>query len=864
MPVTGLGYWTWNLPAGTVTLSPEAQRIFGEGSLDGSIASWLRSVDAADAKALQDIEDQVRNGQRTFSFEYRFTGRDGLQRWLKSDGEVVSVDDHGTPVTLAGTVIELDDRQGGGPRPRRNDAPARLDAVDAWIWEQDPSYRLTSLSGESQEAIPELAGTFGRRRWELPHAVPLNTSWQQHIEALERREPFRGFEYRIGDGPDASYVSTSGDPVYDDAGDYRGYAGTARNITRRVKAEQAATQARVLLRQASRLGQLGAWALRFPDMDLEWTDESRRIFGLPADAQPTWEQMLAHFEEPHRAELQQAVADCIARQTTFSLEARAVTRQGRTAWLRIIGEPEPSFTGPCRRVIGAIQDISARKEDARRLQEVNETLVTTLESITGGFYTLDRQWRFTYVNHETERVTKRPRNELLGVSIFALFPWFAGSRFHQEFERALSECRTVHFEACSEALDVWVEVYAYPSSQGLTIYFQDITERKNAQQALKASEERHRLLFEVSLDAIFQLEEMSGTILSANPAACQMFGLTEAQLRERGRAGLVAPEERRLEPLLRQIRTTGTNRGPLTMVRGDGTRFEADVSGAMFKASDGNQYSSVVVRDTSQLVKYQAQILALNESLAHKVRERTAELEAANAELKAFAHSLAHDLRTPIAAINAFGHALEARLGASAGPEREYAAKIQQAGQQLDDYVEALLSHARISQAPIRQSRVDLSAMAEDILADLRLRDPGRTVLTEVQPGLLVSGDGTLLRMALENLLGNAWKFSSRRAAAQIRLTREQESAGSITFCVSDNGAGFDMEYAHRLFGTFQRLHTESEFPGTGIGLANVQRIVSRHGGRIRAVGRKDAGASFHVTLPKQPASAAQVPGESG
>ena len=175
----------------------------------------------------------------------------------------------------------------------------------------------------------------------------------------------------------------------------------------------------------------------------------------------------------------------------------------------------------------------------------------------------------------------------------------------------------------------------------------------------------------------------------------------------------------------------------------------------------------------------------------------------------------------------------------------------------------ALLSHARISQAPIRQSRVDLSAMAEEILADLRLQDPGRTVATHVQPDLVVTGDGTLLRMALENLLGNAWKFSSRRPAAQIRFSCVQEAAGSITFCVSDNGAGFDMAHASRLFGTFQRLHTEAEFPGTGIGLANVHRIVSRHGGRIRAVGRKDEGASFYVTLPERPAVAAQVLRES-
>jgi PAS domain S-box-containing protein len=547
------------------------------------------------------------------------------------------------------------------------------------------------------------------------------------------------------------------------------------------------------------------------------------------------------------------VADCVAHAKGFHVEARAVTAQGRTTWLQIIGEPEPAFTGPIRRVIGAVQDISARKEDARRLREVNEQLTTTLESITQGFYALDRQWRFTYVNHETERVAQRPRSELLGRPIGELFSWFAGSRFHQEYQRALADGRTAHFEELLEEFGVWVEVYAYPSSQGLAVYFQDITERKNAEEALRESEERHRLLFEVSLDAIFQVEQASGRIMAANPAACRMFGMTEARLRELDRLALVAPHEQRVERVLQ------VGHGQLRLVRGDGSEFEAELSGVLFTASDGTTYASVVVRDLSELLKYQAEILALNEDLARKVHERTADLEAANAELRAFAHSLAHDLRTPIAAVDAFGRALEERLGSASERERNYVTRIRQAAQQLDDYVEALLSQTRISQATMRVSRIDLSATAEGILADLRLREPHRTVVTNVQPGLSALGDGTLLRMALENLLGNAWKFTRKRALAEIRFSAAEDAQGTTTFCVSDNGAGFDMEYAHKLFGTFERLHTQAEFPGTGIGLANVQRIISRHGGRIWAVGEPGVGASFYFTLA-QGAGVAESP----
>jgi PAS domain S-box-containing protein len=842
----GLGYWLWDLAAGGLTLSPEARELFGPCGFDGSFASWLACVDPNDAQKLQELEFQVRSGRKTFSFEYHFRGADGLRRRFKSDGEVVDVDAQGTPVMLAGTVLLLE----APPQERNHASLALLEEERVWTWEQDASYRFTALDGGPHTPLAELAGAIGLRPWELPQSVPRESTWRDHVATLERRESFRGFEHQIGSGPDAAYVSVSGDPVYGATGEFVGYRGIARNITRRARAEEAATYSRFMLQQACRLGHVGGWALRVPGMEVEWTKESQQLLGHAGSHSLSWQEAILHLDEPSRARLLQAVSDCVANGSAFSLEARAFARGGKERWLRIVGEAERSVIGPCRRVIGAIHDISEKREDARRLQELNERLTTTLESITEGFYTLDRQWRFTYVNHETERVTKRSRAELLGRPIADLYPWFFGSEFHLQYERALNEGRTAHFECFSPALGLWVEVYAYPSPQGLAVYFEDITERRRIQDALASSEERHRLFVEVSIDAILQVEHESGRIVSANAAACEMFRLTAAQMRERGRRGLVAPRETRLDSLIAAAEKTGRGGGRLTLVRGDGTEFEAEISGAIFKASDGITYASVVIRDISESLKHEAEIVALNDSLAEKVRERTAELEAANAELKAFAHSLAHDLRTPIAAVNTLAHVLEQRLGSAAERERQYASRIRQAGQQLDDYVDALLSHARISQAPIHPSRVNMARAAEAVLADLRLNEPGRMVVAHVQPDLTAYGDPTLLRLVLQNLLGNAWKFTRDSPAAQIWFSAERHADGSQTFCVRDNGAGFDMDYAHKLFGVFQRLHTQAEFPGTGIGLSNVQRIVARHGGRVWATGQQGVGASFHFSLP--------------
>ncbi|MBK6004807.1 PAS domain S-box protein [Ramlibacter ginsenosidimutans] len=846
--IAGLGCWTWNLSTGEIALSAEAERIFGEAGPQLTFESWLRCVDPADAGRLPALEEALRGGQRTFSFEYFFTNPGGARRRLKGDGEVVSLDERGAPAVVAGTVLDL----GDSTSEARTAHPGSFhaDRASSWLWEQDADYRFTLVEGGEQRRIPDLDVALGRARWELAHAVPLASSWDEHIAALESRLPFREFEYRIGDGPDAACFSVSGDPVFDGAGRFRGYRGTSHDITRRVRAEEEARQARLLLQQASRLARIGGWALRVPGMEVEWTPEGAQLLGGASDGPLAWEQAFAALEEPHRRELRERVGACVAHNQAFRMEARLLLQDGQERWLEIIGEPEPSVTGPRRRVIGAVEDVTDRKMAARRLHELNQQLVTTFESIASGFYTLDRDWRFTYANHETERVAQRPRSELLGRSIMELFPWFAGSPLHQEYERAVSGGGPAHFQVFLDALGVWGEVHAYPSAQGLAVYFQDITDRKLAQDALRASEERHRLLFEVSLDALLQLERQSGRILAANPAACEMFALSEAQICQRCTSALSAPHEAGLQQLLAELDAAGRARGHVSLVRGDGTRFQAELSGALFRGSDGVTYASVAIRDVSERLRHEAEILALNEGLAEKVRERTAELEVANSELRAFAHSLAHDLRAPIAAIRALAHVLEQRMQAAAEKDRQYASRVRQAAQQLDDYVEALLSHARLSQVSLSPARVDLSATAEAILDDLRVRDPDRVVTVEVQPGLCALADPTLLRMALQNLLENAWKFTGNRGDAEIRFSGERQADGSTTFCVADNGAGFDMEYADKLFGAFQRLHTQAEFPGTGIGLANVQRIVARHGGRVWATGQPGRGAAFCFTLP--------------
>lgn len=235
--------------------------------------------------------------------------------------------------------------------------------------------------------------------------------------------------------------------------------------------------------------------------------------------------------------------------------------------------------------------------------------------------------------------------------------------------------------------------------------------------------------------------------------------------------------------------------------------------------------------------------------LEQRVKERTAELEIANAELKSFTYAVSHDLRAPLRAIAGFSHALAQDCGSLDDKGRHYLQRIETTTERMNRLIEDLLSLSRAAQAPVSRLRVDLSGIAREIASELSASAPDRDVKFEIADGLSARGDAGLLRIALENLLYNAWKFTGQCSEALIEVGSTDGSDGGTVYFVRDSGAGFDMKYADKLFGVFQRLHTETEFPGTGVGLATVQRIIHKHGGRVWAEGMVDQGATFYFSV---------------
>jgi PAS domain S-box-containing protein len=238
-----------------------------------------------------------------------------------------------------------------------------------------------------------------------------------------------------------------------------------------------------------------------------------------------------------------------------------------------------------------------------------------------------------------------------------------------------------------------------------------------------------------------------------------------------------------------------------------------------------------------------------NQGVEHSVRDRTAQLEAMNRELEAFCYSVSHDLRAPLRSIRGFSEVLLERYGSKVDARgQELLQRVCESSQIMDQLIEDLLKLSRITRVEIQRQPVNISALAESIVQELREADSSRVVEVVIEPGLKAEGDERLLHVVLDNLLRNAWKFTGKQANAHIEVG--VIPTPDYAFFIRDNGAGFDMTYAEKLFGVFQRLHSPDAFPGTGVGLAIVQRIVSRHGGRTWATGEVDKGATFYFTLP--------------
>lgn len=372
-------------------------------------------------------------------------------------------------------------------------------------------------------------------------------------------------------------------------------------------------------------------------------------------------------------------------------------------------------------------------------------------------------------------------------------------------------------------------------------------------QALQESEEKYRFIVEHSYDLIW-IQGEDGKFTYLSPSWQPLLGYEAAELSDTAFHLLLHPAEinsytKYMTDALEAGKALPEAQYQIKHADGSYRWHEGSIK-PVFHNEGIFKYFVGVSRDITKRKIVEDEIRTLNEELEQRVTERTAEYEAVNKELESFAYSVSHDLRAPLRALNGFSeHLLESYADQLDDQGMTYLIRIRKAAIHMGRLIEDLLKLSRVTRSELKKSEVNLSRLVSDLLKDFQEAEPEREAQLRIVPNLVAKGDLQLLRIVLENLLGNAWKFSSDRQTTEIEFGVDERDCENVYF-IRDNGVGFNMAYADKLFSPFQRLHRTDEFPGTGIGLATVQRIINRHGGRIWAESVEGRGAVFYFTLP--------------
>lgn len=372
---------------------------------------------------------------------------------------------------------------------------------------------------------------------------------------------------------------------------------------------------------------------------------------------------------------------------------------------------------------------------------------------------------------------------------------------------------------------------------------------------LQAHDRTNALLRAVTdnVDDVILVKDLEGRYLTINPGGARLLGMAVEAILGRDDREFFGPEMAAgIRARDREIADSGETRSYEEQVSFGGNMRTFLTLKGPYRDSAGRIIGLIgISRDITERKLADEEIRLLNAELERRVASRTAELEAANRELEAFSYSVSHDLRAPLRSMDGFAQALFEDYGAQLDDTaRDYIQRVRDASQRMAGLIEGILELSRIARQDMRHEPVDLSAIARDVIGSLAAQEPQRKVDVHIAADLVEEGDRRLLHVVLENLLGNAWKYTSKHPRARIEFGRAANAAGEARcYFVRDDGAGFDMQYSSKLFGAFQRMHGITEFAGHGVGLATVQRIVRRHGGRIWAEAETEKGATFFFTL---------------
>ncbi len=629
----------------------------------------------------------------------------------------------------------------------------------------------------------------------------------------------------------------------------------SRELAGRLRAERTLGETQTRFRQvlASSTAVIYANTVSGASFSPSWVSENvTRITGYGPDEplRPTW--WLDNLHPDDRARVLAEMPALLANDQ-LTTEYRFRAKDGTYHWVYDEARLLRDAAGTPTEVVGSWVDITDHRQAEASLRASEERLRLLLGSVRDyAIYMLDPTGHVVSWNPGAEQIKGYRAEEIIGehFSRFYVPEDVAAGRPEAALRTAAAEGRyeEENWRIRKDGSRIWADVVitAVRDDRGTLVGFakvtRDLTERQRAEEALRASEDRFRTLAVTANDAIISADR-HGNITYFNPGAERIFGYKAAEVDGKPLTVLMPERFRDAHSAgIARYLATGEARvvGKTVELAGqknNGAEFPLELSLASWRRGSEVAFTAII-RDISQRKQTEATL-----------RRHTTQVEAANAELDAFAYSVSHDLRAPLRGIDGFSQALlEDYADRLDDAGKDYLTRVRSASQRMATLIDDLLNLSRVTRSEMHIGPVDLSALATGIAEDMQKRDSGRRVEFAITPGLRVSADPGLMRVVLQNLLDNAWKFTRKRPDARIEVGSVPQD-GRPAYFVKDNGAGFDMTYVGKLFGAFQRLHGAQEFDGTGIGLATVQRVIHRHGGRVWAEGAVGDGATFYFTL---------------
>ncbi|MFW9788421.1 MAG: PAS domain S-box protein [Candidatus Thorarchaeota archaeon] len=909
-----LGVWDWNAEADEMIFSKRWAEMLGYSieEIEPNYAGWEKLVHPEDLKLMEERWNSHVDGITPFySSEHRMRTKTGGWKWVLERGKVVEWNEKGGTRRATGTLLDITERKVIEKALEQSEQKYRnlLENIPQRVFYKNRESIYVACNpafARDLEKVPtEIIGKTDFDLYPMELAESFRTTDKEVLENLQTWESDQ--EYITSGEPRIAHIVKA--PVRDDEGTIVGILGIFWDITENTLSAQALRASETKYRNLVEQSLMGIAIVPRGFESIAFVNPTLcNLLGYSEEEilamSPEQVSALVHKDDVVLIDdyLNNRLQD---KQPGEALQVRMIHNDGSEIWVdfsagaieygetqavqvtvvditkRIEAELEVLRDRQVFRTIaeGAIQ----AKDTGELSQEILKGLVSSLEFDFGTFRLYD------------EKTNTLRYSALFGVEISDTRPELPVT---QEFSEEYIIVRTALTKIPEFISDIEVEigdkpylnrlkkfnaasVVAYPilddANDLLGILslvtrtqrtFTDgdreifsaivnmlgsVLERKKAEKALQISERRYReLLRNISEGmAIIDLDEK---ILFVNKAFAEMLDYTQSELVGMNILDIIAEEDKELILDQTKIRREGVSSSYThRFVRKDGEHRIVRASAVPSRDDDGQVDGTIaVVTDITERIQKDREIKKLNEELAQRVEERTAELAAANKELEAFSYSVSHDLRAPLRTIDGFSQALLEDYSDSIDDTgHDFLRRVRSAATHMGSLIEDLLVLSRVTRTEMERVDVDLSLIASEIIGDLQEIDPDRQVHIRISDEVHVRCDQRLIKLVLQNLLDNAWKFTSKIPDALIEFGCQDQDGESV-FYVRDNGAGFNMDYSDKLFVPFQRLHQAEEFEGSGIGLATVQRIINRHGGRVWAESVIDGGSTFYFTIPER------------